>query len=1453
MVRAYYKIAKEFISDSSIIRGMNHLGMIVLLIAICSFPAKLSAQKINLELKWAANQKSFLESAATVADIDNNGLDEAVITAQEEIIVLGKDGNNLWRWRTRGRFMTYPTVLKQVGKPALIYAADNKGLLTCLDGKGKTVWQAELNGGSEWSASVVADLYGDGSFELIQTDVTGIIWVFDALNGKVIKKTTLAGQPVSPSVGDLDSDGKLEMVIATNDGSVTVLRNDLSELWHVKIGGFSESWSTSAPVIFGASDGKAYIVAASGSGEIYCFDSKGKVAWQFPTNVPVSSSISVGDFDLDGQADIFLITHTGLIYRFDENGNLLWNIDMQGRCLAPGAIGDINNDGEAEYILSTQQGHMLVLNNRGDVVFDHQLPSRSINATPSFGHVTGNNEKLDLVLTGGESGLAYCFETQATKNPKMQWSNYRCDIRNTGSWFGLVKSDELRIVPQNLSWNKLLVGEKIHFNIYNPKPGPSPVKAKAFCISPDGAKNSAIANIYGRDGQLLLPVDLTLPGNYQFHWSVSSEDGKELTSSSRLLTLSPFENDRTMVNLSIIKLNKTADKIEPVLPLSALALRKEASDIQANANSILIRQHDLQLSGAVSAQATIKQTATLNEKARRAVSIGAILEKAADRGVGTSLIAFEGNKWDNRNVDRQIPVSVENPVLLNHTVVPGEHHPVPVVLFNVTDHLLNARIVIDNQTRGIKLTPLHSMNTVTSLGEESWDALPEIDESGIIQIPSLASREVWLDIEIGNIKPGKHDLEMTLQALNGAGVLDSPTNPHAVPAPETKVKIVLDVLPFKMASSADFRMCTWSPSTGPDIPDLIAHGNNVFLLSNPVFKYNSQHELIGFDYSETDRILAQFKGKEPFFLVNGLPGITDEFGSEGYKKQFERYLKELVAHLAGLGVGINQFALYPVDEPGGNGWKAVNQVVQLGEMANRINADVMIYVDGGGELPMFQALAKHVNVWSPSIDWIADKSPEMNVMRTNKKLLWSYNCSYASSRPVGPNIKNINLIFEYRTAALLALRNEVTGIGFWCYNTVSENPWSRMKLEYNLVYPGTGKSITSRRWEAVREGIEDYRIVSALKKYLDPETNSDEVVRKSIGHLINVSLPELVDPGYQAMKLGLSRDVFDQVCSEAKMDGFRNEMISCVLSLIASIRSSQKNKTSAEKLGFPKGKKVLLLHIDDAGMCPEANISTQRYIGNGFLNSAAVMMPCPNAEAMIGWAKAHPTADIGLHLTHTSEWSEYRWGPVSNPAQVPGLVDPFGKFWPEVPDVAMHASAKEVEAEIRAQIEKSLALGYRPSHIDTHMGTLYGTAEYVKVFLKVAEEYHIPANVIDLTYPEVAERFKKIGYPVNEEVIKLVSNYEMPKLDNFTSVQEGKTYAEKRENFFNLVKSLPAGLTEIIFHPSVPTENMKTITGTWQQRGWEAELFADPVVIQFFKDEEIIITDWKEIMKRFEN
>jgi len=305
------------------------------------------------------------------------------------------------------------------------------------------------------------------------------------------------------------------------------------------------------------------------------------------------------------------------------------------------------------------------------------------------------------------------------------------------------------------------------------------------------------------------------------------------------------------------------------------------------------------------------------------------------------------------------------------------------------------------------------------------------------------------------------------------------------------------------------------------------------------------------------------------------------------------------------------------------------------------------------------------------------------------------------------------------------------------------------------------------------------------------------------------------------------------------------------LALTTVCRTGADEQTEAEKLGFPAGKKVIILHADDAGMCEAANLATAQLLEANQIQSAAIMMPCPGAEEFIQWAIAHPKKDVGLHLTLTSEWKEYRWSSITPSNEVPGLIDSGGMLWSNVPDVVKHASPQEVEAEIRAQIDRSIALGYQPDHIDTHMGTLYGHPDYVEVFFKVAEEYGIPANVIDLTDPLVVNKFRNLGYTIDSKVIELAKRYKLPKLDDFGYVPGANTYEEKVESFKSYIQSLSPGLTEVVFHPSVESEHLKSLTHSWNQRVWETKMFANPEVIQFLEGEGIVFTNWKELMERF--
>jgi hypothetical protein len=247
--------------------------------------------------------------------------------------------------------------------------------------------------------------------------------------------------------------------------------------------------------------------------------------------------------------------------------------------------------------------------------------------------------------------------------------------------------------------------------------------------------------------------------------------------------------------------------------------------------------------------------------------------------------------------------------------------------------------------------------------------------------------------------------------------------------------------------------------------------------------------------------------------------------------------------MAGAGLDTAHFALYPLDEPGGAGWGAVNQLVAFGKEVRRAAPEVQIYMDGGMEFPMFEAMAPVIDIWTPSIFMLPEQTEVMNGVRATGKTLWSYNCAYIYARPVGPNLKNINIVAEYRNAALFALRYGGTGIGFWCYNSGGD-PWARQDFEYPLVYPGASKPVSSRRWEAVREGIEDARILMALSDALD--TPISEEARARIRHLLDTALPEMIDPSFEETRIGLARYVLDARNNDATVTAFRNALMDCV-------------------------------------------------------------------------------------------------------------------------------------------------------------------------------------------------------------------------------------------------------------------------------------------------------------------
>src|SRR6202023_95881 len=127
-------------------------------------------------------------------------------------------------------------------------------------------------------------------------------------------------------------------------------------------------------------------------------------------------------------------------------------------------------------------------------------------------------------------------------------------------------------------------------------------------------------------------------------------------------------------------------------------------------------------------------------------------------------------------------------------------------------------------------------------------------------------------------------------------------------------------------------------------------------------------------------------------------------------------------------------------------------------------------------------------------------------------------------------------------------------------------------------------------------------------------------------------------------------------------------------------------QTLADRLGYPPGTKLIIVHADDLGETHSVNAAAIKALEDGSINSASLMVPCPWFPEIADYAKSHPDADFGLHLTLTSERVYYRWGPVASTNTVPSLVDRDGYFHHDW-EPNERIDPKEVEIELRAQIE----------------------------------------------------------------------------------------------------------------------------------------------------------------------
>jgi chitin disaccharide deacetylase len=298
-------------------------------------------------------------------------------------------------------------------------------------------------------------------------------------------------------------------------------------------------------------------------------------------------------------------------------------------------------------------------------------------------------------------------------------------------------------------------------------------------------------------------------------------------------------------------------------------------------------------------------------------------------------------------------------------------------------------------------------------------------------------------------------------------------------------------------------------------------------------------------------------------------------------------------------------------------------------------------------------------------------------------------------------------------------------------------------------------------------------------------------------------------------------------------------MILFVVATSGAPHAQTVTKSLAERLGYARDAKLVIVHADDLGMTHSVNAASMKGLESGLVNSASIMVPCPWFPEMADYVKTHPDTDFGLHLTLTSERVFYRWGPVAPRDRVPSLVDSNGYFhlnWTGT----VRIDAKEVELELRAQIERALAMGVRPTHLDSHQYRLFQNgAEIFQSALRVAHEYKLPVFMVRDWFAD--RPYLESSLSAGDLVV-----------DHTVTIEPGVAPEKWADFYTKALKNLQPGVTVFIIHLAFDDDEMRAATrerdtwgSAWRQRDFN--FFTSAEFRALVEEQNIKLVTWREL------
>jgi len=280
-------------------------------------------------------------------------------------------------------------------------------------------------------------------------------------------------------------------------------------------------------------------------------------------------------------------------------------------------------------------------------------------------------------------------------------------------------------------------------------------------------------------------------------------------------------------------------------------------------------------------------------------------------------------------------------------------------------------------------------------------------------------------------------------------------------------------------------------------------------------------------------------------------------------------------------------------------------------------------------------------------------------------------------------------------------------------------------------------------------------------------------------------------------------------------------------------------KTVQEQLGYPPAARLLIIHADDLGMDHSVNRATFEALEKGWITSASILVPCPWFPEVARWAKDHPNADLGIHQALNSEWTGFRWGPVSPKDHVPSLLDPDGYLPLDTPEVTKNANPQEVEEELRSQVDRARTAGIHLTHFDSHMAALFESPQLFAVYQKMGRTYALP-----ILQARAGSHAPPAGTPATDGVL----------VDRVLEMNPGIEANGWVSWYEKELSALGPGVYQLIVHLAYDDDEMRG--ATWDHPDWGAawrqhdfDMVKSAEFQKFIRDQKFVLIGWKDLAK----